>query len=124
MANIKGKFDDKFALVAETLSQSLDCGDDIGASAAVFIDGKPIVDIWGGYIDEGRTRLWERDTIVNNFSTTKTMTVPSRFKCAPPLRWASFYAERRDGQVGQVRPVGQAGKTACLTSPRYLHSGA
>ena len=27
MANIKGKFDDKFALVAETLSHSLDCGD-------------------------------------------------------------------------------------------------
>ena len=39
MADISGKFDEKFARVAETLAQSLDCGDDIGASAAVFIDG-------------------------------------------------------------------------------------
>ena len=32
------------------------------------------MDVWGGYADEARTRPWERDTIVNTFSTTKTMT--------------------------------------------------
>lgn len=74
MADIKGKFDEKFARVAETLSQSLDCGDDIGASAAVFIDGEAVVDIWGGYLDAAKTCEWQSDTIVNNFSTTKTMT--------------------------------------------------
>jgi CubicO group peptidase (beta-lactamase class C family) len=56
------------------LERHLDTGLDIGASAAVFIDGEPIVDIWGGYIDEARTQPWQRDTIINNFSTTKTMT--------------------------------------------------
>jgi CubicO group peptidase (beta-lactamase class C family) len=74
MANIKGKFDEKFARVAETLSQSLDCGDDIGASASVFIDGEPVVDIWGGYFDSTFTREWGRDTIICCHSTTKTMT--------------------------------------------------
>ena len=41
---------------------------------AVFIDGEPVVDLWGGYFDATYARPWERDTIVQTFSTTKTMT--------------------------------------------------
>src|SRR5262245_22484757 len=74
MANIQGTCREEFIGVREALAKNLDTGEDIGASAAVFIDGKPVVDIWGGYFDETRTRPWERDTIVNTFSTTKTMT--------------------------------------------------
>lgn len=33
-----------------------------------------MVDTWGGYRDEARTRPWTRDTIVNVWSTTKTVT--------------------------------------------------
>jgi CubicO group peptidase (beta-lactamase class C family) len=47
---------------------------DIGASVAVIVDGEPVVDIWGGYKDPDATEPWERDTIVNVFSTTKPMT--------------------------------------------------
>ncbi len=43
-------------------------------SVAVVLDGEPVVDIWGGHKDAARTESWERDTIVNVFSTTKTMT--------------------------------------------------
>jgi CubicO group peptidase (beta-lactamase class C family) len=71
---IKGKCDERFQALYEFFARNLETGDDIGASAAVFIDGEPVVDIWGGYIDKERTKPWERDTIVNNFSTTKTMT--------------------------------------------------
>jgi CubicO group peptidase (beta-lactamase class C family) len=74
MAEIHGICSDRFTAVRDVLAANLDRGADIGASAAVFIDGEPVVDIWGGYLDEARTRPWERDTIVNNFSTTKTMT--------------------------------------------------
>lgn len=77
MAEIKGTFDKKFAAVADVLSRSLDSGEDIGASAAVFINGEPVVDIWGGFADEEKTKPWQSDTIVNNFSTTKTMTALS-----------------------------------------------
>ncbi|MDA0365193.1 MAG: serine hydrolase, partial [Chloroflexi bacterium] len=31
-------------------------------------------DLWSGFADEARTRPWERDTIINVYSTTKTMT--------------------------------------------------
>jgi CubicO group peptidase (beta-lactamase class C family) len=71
---IQGTCDPRFNRVRDALEKNLKTGEDIGSSAAVFIDGEPLVDIWGGYIDAARTRPWERDTIVNNFSTTKTMT--------------------------------------------------
>jgi hypothetical protein len=73
MAEINGKCDEKFARVSELLNYSLDSGDDIGASVAVFIEGEPIVDIWGGYFDGTFPRKWERDTIICNHSTTKRM---------------------------------------------------
>jgi CubicO group peptidase (beta-lactamase class C family) len=63
-----------FEAVRDTLAKNLENGDDIGASAAVFIDGEPAVDIWGGYVDGTFTRAWERDTIACTHSTTKTMT--------------------------------------------------
>jgi CubicO group peptidase (beta-lactamase class C family) len=74
VAEIQGEYDERFAAVAETLSANLDEGVDIGASVAVVLDGEPVVDIWGGYKDPDATEPWERDTIVNVFSTTKTMT--------------------------------------------------
>jgi CubicO group peptidase (beta-lactamase class C family) len=74
VAEIAGEFDQGFSGVADALSRNLDEGADIGASVAVVINGEPVVDIWGGHIDVARQQPWERDTIVNVFSTTKTMT--------------------------------------------------
>ncbi|MEV0175151.1 serine hydrolase domain-containing protein [Streptomyces sp. NPDC050803] len=73
MADIQGSYDDLFAAVPSALAELLD-GGDVGGSVAVFVDGRPVVDIWGGFADAGRTRPWERDTIVNVWSVTKTMT--------------------------------------------------
>lgn len=46
---------------------------DIGASVAVVIDGELAVDLWGGHLDVEQTMPWQRDTIINAWSTTKTM---------------------------------------------------
>ncbi|MDQ1654550.1 MAG: hypothetical protein QOI35_3750 [Cryptosporangiaceae bacterium] len=73
MSRIEGTCDERFEAVRDALAASLD-KDDVGASAAVYVDGEPVVDIWGGFADAQRTRLWERDTITNVWSTTKTMT--------------------------------------------------
>ena len=32
------------------------------------------MDVWAGYADEAQTKLWEEETIVNVYSTTKVMT--------------------------------------------------
>ena len=78
MAQLEGTWDPRFEGVAQTLSASLDAGTDVGASVAVVVDGELVVDIWGGTVDEAGTAPWERDTLTNVWSTTKTMT----FLCA------------------------------------------
>lgn len=73
MADIHGTYDERFAQVRDVLAANLDAGLDLGASVAVFLRGEPVVDIWGGYVDDAKTRPWEQDTIINVWSTTKTM---------------------------------------------------
>jgi len=73
MADIEGTCQDRFKAVREALAASLD-SQDVGASAAVYVDGEPVADMWGGYVDAERTTPWQRDTITCAWSTTKTMT--------------------------------------------------
>lgn len=77
MSEIKGTYNEQFKNVRYLLESKVDSGEDIGASIAVYIDGEPVVDIYGGYVDETKTKEWQSDTIVNTFSTTKTMTALS-----------------------------------------------
>lgn len=73
MADIQGSYDDLFAAVPTALAALLD-GGDAGGSVAVFVDGEPVVDVWGGSADVARGIPWQRDTLVNVYSVTKTMT--------------------------------------------------
>ena len=47
---------------------------EIGASVAVAVGGEPVVNLWAGWADPGRTRAWQQDTLTNVWSTTKAMT--------------------------------------------------
>ena len=61
-----------FEAVQDAFEANFAEGLEIGAAAAVTLDGEFVVDIWGGDADrEGSP--WQRDTIVNVYSTTKTM---------------------------------------------------
>ncbi|MFF1449860.1 serine hydrolase domain-containing protein [Streptomyces sp. NPDC058274] len=73
MADIQGSYDDLFTAVPDALAALLEAGD-VGASAAVYVDGELVVDVWGGFADADRTIPWQRDTIANVWSVTKTMT--------------------------------------------------
>jgi CubicO group peptidase (beta-lactamase class C family) len=73
MADIQGSYDDLFTAVPSALAGFLDDGD-TGASVAVFVDGEPVVDVWGGFADAARTIPWQPDTVTNVWSVTKTMT--------------------------------------------------
>lgn len=73
-ARIKGTCAEQFEPVRQTLAASFASGDDVGASVAVFIDGEPVVDLWGGYFDASFERPWSRNTIITTHSLTKTMT--------------------------------------------------
>lgn len=71
MATINGFCDERFGAVREVLAANLDSGADVGASVAIYLGGEPVVDIWGGRTQAGP---WRRDTIINVWSITKTMT--------------------------------------------------
>ncbi len=71
---VQGYCDEKFAAVKEAFRKNFEDDLEVGASFAATVDGKFVVDIWGGYADEKQTRPWEKDTIVNVYSTTKVMT--------------------------------------------------
>jgi len=67
-----GSCDNKFDSVRRAFEANL-TKYDVGASVAVTVEGEFVVDLWGGHADAARQRPWTRDTIVNVFSSTKTM---------------------------------------------------
>ena len=69
---IHGTCKEGFEAVRDAFEQNFAEGLEVGAAAAVTVDGESVVDIWAG--DAGPNGdPWERDTIVNVYSTTKTM---------------------------------------------------
>jgi CubicO group peptidase (beta-lactamase class C family) len=44
---------------------------DIGAAFALYVDGRKVVDLWGGKADAGRGREWDADTLTLVYSTSK-----------------------------------------------------
>ena len=71
---IEGVCDRKFNCVKDAFAENFEKRNEVGAAAAVVLDGKTVVDIWAGHADKARTRPWTRDTLVNVFSTTKGIT--------------------------------------------------
>ena len=47
---------------------------EVGASLCVYREGAPVIDLWGGHADQGRSRPWTADTLINVWSTTKLAT--------------------------------------------------
>lgn len=44
---------------------------ELGAGFCAYLDGELIIDLLGGYADRNRTRLWDAETLVPVYSTTK-----------------------------------------------------
>ena len=72
---IAGKFDPQFAGVGEAFRRNMmsetAAGREVGACVSVVVDGKTVVDLWGGYQDSARTLPWKRDTITCMLSVSK-----------------------------------------------------
>lgn len=107
MAGVQGHCDERFAAVRDAFANNFATGQDVGASFAATVEGEMVVDLWGGFADAARTRPWARDTIVNVYSTTKTMTALTALLLAdrgvldlhaPVARyWPEFAANGKEG---------------------------
>ncbi|MGY1945427.1 serine hydrolase domain-containing protein [Nocardia asiatica] len=62
-----------FEPVADAFRRNFERHGEIGAAVAVYAGERPVVDLWAGFRDRGRTLPWEQDTIVPVFSSTKGM---------------------------------------------------
>lgn len=70
--DVKGVWNEQFDAARSAFEANFDEGLEIGASMSVVHDGEVVVDIWGGDSNEAGDP-WLEDTIVNVYSTTKTM---------------------------------------------------
>jgi len=79
---IHGTCDPRFESVRNAFEENFTSGADTGASFAATINGELVVDLWGGFADEAGTKPWQRDSIINVYSTTKTMCALTALLCA------------------------------------------
>ncbi len=107
MTAIEGTCNERFAPVREAFEKNFEKAGDVGASVAVTLEGEYVVDMWGGHSDAAQRSPWQQDTIVNVYSTTKTMTALAALLLADrgeidfyaPVKtyWPEFAQNGKDG---------------------------
>jgi CubicO group peptidase (beta-lactamase class C family) len=117
MIAIHGTCHPRFAAVRDLFAANFESGAETGASFAVTHEGELVVDLWAGHADAEGTRPWTADTIVNVYSTTKTM-------CALTALWLAD-----QGGLDFSRPVAHywpefaaAGKRDITVAQLMAHS--
>jgi CubicO group peptidase (beta-lactamase class C family) len=67
---IQGQCDARFKGVLEAFAENFEKRDELGASVSITLEGKPVVDLWGG-LKATNGDPWEADTITIVYSATK-----------------------------------------------------
>lgn len=60
-----------FEKVRNEFIKNFDKRGELGAACSIYLKGEKVVDLWGGVKDHQTKKLWEEDTMVNVFSSTK-----------------------------------------------------
>ncbi len=113
---IEGTCDPRFKGVLEAFAENFEQRDELGASVAVTVEGKTVVDLWGGRKAEGGDP-WEKDSVSIVFSATK----------GASALCAHMAADRGlldfDAPVTKYWPeFGQGGKEGAMVSMMLDHS--
>jgi CubicO group peptidase (beta-lactamase class C family) len=74
MPETGGTTDPRFEPVRAAFARNFHEHGEVGAAVAVYLHGRPVVDLWGGTADPATGRAWERDTLQLVYSTTKGVT--------------------------------------------------
>lgn len=69
--SLGGECDPWFEPVKQVFEDHFRAGLEHGAALCLQVDGRAVVDLWGGTASRREGRLWQRDTIVNVYSATK-----------------------------------------------------
>ena len=71
---INGHCDDRFKKILEIFSEQLISGHELGCSVAIEYEGNEVVNLYGGYTNKLKSKVWTDDTLVNVWSVTKAVT--------------------------------------------------
>ncbi|KKK43272.1 MAG: Esterase EstB [Candidatus Lokiarchaeum sp. GC14_75] len=71
--DIQGYTDPKFEMIKDAFKENFEEFNEVGASFAVFLDNKFVIDIWGGHSNPEKTNLWNKDSIAKVYSTNKVI---------------------------------------------------
>lgn len=113
MTTIGGFVDDGWGLVRDAFESNLASNEEVGASVAVRHRGRVVVNLWGGWFDEGGTRPYDDSTLQLVFSTTKGITALAVAMCVQrgllsyddpvAAHWPEFAAHGKgDATVAQL----------------------
>jgi len=113
---VEGQCDPKFRGLLDAFALNFETRGEVGASLAVTVEGRTVIDVWGGRKTVGGDP-WEKDTISVVFSCTK----------GASALCAHMAADRGlldfDAPVTRYWPAfGQAGKESALVSMMLDHS--
>lgn len=68
---VSGVCDPRFGAVERAFAENFALRGEIGAGVCVVHRGEVVVDLVGGWVDEGRTEAWTTDTVVDVYSAGK-----------------------------------------------------
>jgi CubicO group peptidase (beta-lactamase class C family) len=71
---VQGMCDARFRAVGDEFERNFAQRGEVGASVCVTIEGRVVVDLWGGFAERHTRRPWEKDTIGLVWSSTKGAT--------------------------------------------------
>ena len=71
VAPVSGVVDKGFEAVRDAFDENFRSHHELGGAVCVVVEGRVVVDLWGGYRDLSATMPWQRDTLVDVFSVGK-----------------------------------------------------
>jgi CubicO group peptidase (beta-lactamase class C family) len=72
--SIQGGTEPGFEAVRDAFAANFEAHGEAGAACCVYVQGRPVVDLWGGVADAHTDRAWDSDTLQLVFSATKGAT--------------------------------------------------
>lgn len=69
----QGVCDPAFSKVREIFNHNLSEEGELGAACSIYVEGKKVVDLWGGHCDEAKAKPWLQDTLVGFYSVGKPL---------------------------------------------------
>lgn len=106
----EGTCDPRFAEVRACFENNFRELREIGAALAVYVDGRKVVDVWGGLRERtGAAPAWSQDTLVNVYSCTKGLAalciqhLVEQGRLDPEARVARYWPEFAQAGKGDIR---------------------